>query len=785
MLERASGVRESVAGERGSILVLSACVIPMFLLFTAMVIDVGNWYAHKRQLQNRADAGAFAAGVAYARNWKACVQTSDPILKASAALEIANAAREFAGDAETADYGGSPPSTLFNTEIANQAKLDVIINSADLNYTDDTDYSDGGGGNPGTPCYLHAADDISAAGYWTDVRVKERDLPSLVGAIGLPLSRNMARARVDIRPQTSGNRVLPLAIPNNIITKVQVRYYDECRDSGHASPLATKDLALLPAADQAAFTAGGGGGLWGLPDPSKPGLGDRNLAFPLPIPSYGGCGQAYLPIGVEVRIASRDEVDLNASCATLAASKFADCFSRLSQIRVYNDGNADSQARLTNVRLSGGCAGPVDPYFGRRPNGATDCRYGVSAEVDWGTRDNPPLNVPGNFSVSANGTALTLASWNVPNGTAIYTSTSNAIVANPGANTVTISLAWSDTNTAHSWAGAQCKPGGTNPCKYNATEAAHQTFVGTDTLSGAVALVRTSQSSFVSGLPGPPLDNIATGGATGTPASPVAVYPTVGIASVLKTGSLEVLRTEDPQGSRLVQCDPTVPNGQEITLFRYGCQPWFAPNQFTSGPWWNTTTKECPDSGLWYGTGTMPAPYLQNGASNPWRCVIQAPGSSVGQTGDWMAAATDNCKTYNSNSCQTMKTAVEAYCGNYDGKPGEPIGWLQAGGDSADPRVIKLFIIPYQALKNVSGSKAEIPVLGFASFYVMNWKGQNTSEDDPCPDPDFGGVSVTTPGRGTVTGVFVETVDFEPGPVDSTAICAEGDLTPCRVTLVR
>ena len=58
-------------------------MIPVILLLMALVIDVGDWYTHKRQLQNRADAGAFAAGVAYAKNWKACVQNEDPALKAS------------------------------------------------------------------------------------------------------------------------------------------------------------------------------------------------------------------------------------------------------------------------------------------------------------------------------------------------------------------------------------------------------------------------------------------------------------------------------------------------------------------------------------------------------------------------------------------------------------------------------------------------------------------------------------------------------------------------------
>ena len=78
-------------------MVMSAVMIPVFLLLTALVMDVGNWYTHKRQLQGRADAGALAAGVEYARNWKACVQTADPLLRASTALEIADAARTVRG----------------------------------------------------------------------------------------------------------------------------------------------------------------------------------------------------------------------------------------------------------------------------------------------------------------------------------------------------------------------------------------------------------------------------------------------------------------------------------------------------------------------------------------------------------------------------------------------------------------------------------------------------------------------------------------------------------------
>jgi hypothetical protein len=75
----------------------------------------------------------------------------------------------------------------------------------------------------------------------------------------------------------------------------------------------------------------------------------------------------------------------------------------------------------------------------------------------------------------------------------------------------------------------------------------------------------------------------------------------------------------------------------------------------------------------------------------------------------------------------------------------------------------------------------------------MNWTGSNSNQSDQCPDTTFDHdqnpltpqINVAAPPRGAITGVFVETVDYEPGPVDPNAICVEGQLTPCRATLVR
>ena len=176
---------------------------------TAMVVDVGQWYTHKRQLQTRADAGAFAAGIEYGKSGR---RASTPArirllaAKAAAARTIANRARQYAADPETADYAPDPvPATLYNQNIANQSKLDVVVNST--TYTNNTDYSDGGGSPPaGNPCFVHSGDSISpGGGHWADVRVKENDLPSIFGSIGVPLRRNTARARVEIRPALSGN----------------------------------------------------------------------------------------------------------------------------------------------------------------------------------------------------------------------------------------------------------------------------------------------------------------------------------------------------------------------------------------------------------------------------------------------------------------------------------------------------------------------------------------------------------------------------------------------------
>ena len=116
------------------------------------------------------------------------------------------------------------------------------------------------------------------------------------------------------------------------------------------------------------------------------------------------------------------------------------------------------------------------------------------------------------------------------------------------------------------------------------------------------------------------------------------------------------------------------------------------------------------------GSPTRPRCPYTNSSGNPWRCVLNQGGSIVGQAGDWMAVATNNC-----NAVEPRRNAVPEL---QDGRPAtstRPAGTTTAslrraagrptrtaGFSAAAIRPIhgscSLFVVPYQALKNVSGS---------------------------------------------------------------------------------
>ena len=138
-------------------------------MLASFVIDVGNWYEHKRHLQLQADAAALAGGGLYK---SPCDGGTDSAIAAEA--------RKYAGPAATG--GGTYNAQVGNTPAAN---LHVLINSTDY-------YNQGGSDNSlGTPC---------STGF-VDVKATETDAPWYlkVGAlVGLANPTINAHARVNL-----------------------------------------------------------------------------------------------------------------------------------------------------------------------------------------------------------------------------------------------------------------------------------------------------------------------------------------------------------------------------------------------------------------------------------------------------------------------------------------------------------------------------------------------------------------------------------------------------------
>jgi hypothetical protein len=163
-------------------------------------------------------------------------------------------------------------------------------------------------------------------------------------------------------------------------------------------------------------------------------------------------------------------------------------------------------------------------------------------------------------------------------------------------------------------------------------------------------------------------------------------------------------------------------------------------------------------------------------------------GNGFGVT-DGIALVTGNCQ-----SPVIDPVGLTASCQGHNYQCNEGID-VPGPGDTVDlndPRIIKIYILPFNAFNNVpTGANTDLPVIDFAAFYVTAWKYNDTASgrhQDPCPGndndklPDYSRASEKPPQLG---GYFIKWVDGSGGAVDPTATCDLNDITPCRAVLVR
>jgi hypothetical protein len=209
----------SPAGEEGGVLILWAILTPALLFLLLLVVDVGNWYVHKRHLQMQADAAALAGGAHFGDCF-----SPDAATAAGANDAMKNAAITYAGNsASTYNYqvgGGAPRvTTLFNSKMfARGTYVDPDVDTQD-------------------PC--------QTPHQMFDVKQTEADVPYILGSIvnalvpggGTVVPAINARARVQLKKATIVQGSLPLAVPDVDPKHVTATFVNEASGAVVAGPV--------------------------------------------------------------------------------------------------------------------------------------------------------------------------------------------------------------------------------------------------------------------------------------------------------------------------------------------------------------------------------------------------------------------------------------------------------------------------------------------------------------------------------------------------------------------
>jgi len=211
------GARIHIANERGAALLITAVALASLILVAALVVDVANWYVHKRHLQTQADAAAFAGGAAFK------LPGCDP-------AAIYKAVQQYSGVKNTALAVTAP----YNVQLGQtpDANVHVLVNTHDP----DGYWSNGYRANGQDPC----------AASMVDVKMTESSLPWYLGGSFVPAIN--AHARIAFRLVSNLKGQLPIGVVDVNPQSGAVIFYDEA-DPGNLSTTYVKYLRKIGTAN--------------------------------------------------------------------------------------------------------------------------------------------------------------------------------------------------------------------------------------------------------------------------------------------------------------------------------------------------------------------------------------------------------------------------------------------------------------------------------------------------------------------------------------------------------
>ena len=677
-------------------MVFVAVVLPVLFLFVALAVDVSRWWDYSRNLQNRADAAALAAGLEYGGT---CL-VSNP--SATAMANIGQVAQNYAGAGSNSDLyfpfpvpatleqnvpgGGGNPNELKEGALSH---FHFLINSQNFWQKGSTSRAQSFTmGSPSTVC--SSLDEDGHRGPFVDVKLSQDSIPLLLPLFGIQPTIT-AHARVSLEQGTSETNIKPLAVRDDAATpcvSVKLVYA--------TGPNAGQTLQTINLAKD----AGG--------DPKYPTaiLWDNPAGTAVTMPSGTNLSDLYV------------QPFLN-NCAGTGTTYDDTTNSGLNWINVYGTSNTPpngqppvitGNATSTGVFLSG-CSNTNgdNQYF----TSTTTCTDGITANVVFAG------NVPAaNQSVvavdSANpGTNITLTHVA---GTNTWQNLS-AITVTPGDGQHAIDI--QATQTAGTIGGNTCGTGGKDkPCTTD-LGTQQQAFgscngCGNPNESGPIVAFRTRYP------------------ASGTP--PNQDNPGASARNVFQAGSTQNLVFEvDVQGLHL-----DAP-GQKATVLRFGVTSDKTTGLINCGQGTganadaNAITNGCPLYGQpQCGDTDFCAPMQiynsalhQNGICDPELRETANP------------AYTDCVKATSGQRRNKIPGAVASLI--VKGGVCSPNHWPEYSGNPTtfsfppnDPRAITLIIT---APADLSQQNVIVPIRNFATFYVTGWdtKGNNPNCNLPAP----------------------------------------------------
>jgi hypothetical protein len=183
-----SARRARQGGEQGVVTVLFALLVTLMMVIGSLVISVGSWYTHARQLQTKVDAAALAGG----GTWSfPCAPDVD--------ARISDTARLFFGEHTAA--GGLPITGSYNQQVGGVEGNQLYVTLNQANWWD--------GSFPGSDFTSPLGSVCESMAL--DVKATENDSPLLWG--WLPFMPDIKRkARVQLEEAQGVTDLLPIAV---------------------------------------------------------------------------------------------------------------------------------------------------------------------------------------------------------------------------------------------------------------------------------------------------------------------------------------------------------------------------------------------------------------------------------------------------------------------------------------------------------------------------------------------------------------------------------------------